>query len=55
MDLQGTQSMVLAHGNAQIRLGTPPVVLKIHFSILPLCGLQLPLRKAFVLILTVEE
>jgi len=28
MDLQGMQSMVLAPGNGQIWLGTPPVVLK---------------------------
>jgi len=36
--------MVLTLGNAQIWLGTPPMVL-IYFSILPLCGLQLPLRE----------
>jgi len=28
MDLQGMQSMVLTHGNGQIWLGTPPVVLQ---------------------------
>jgi len=28
MDLQGMQGMVLALGNAQIWLGTPPIVLK---------------------------
>jgi len=28
MNLQGTQSMVLTLGNAQIWLGTPPIVLK---------------------------
>jgi len=33
-----------ALGNGQIWLGTSPVVL-IYFSILPLCRLQMPLRK----------
>ena len=39
------QSMVLTFGNGQIWLGTPPVVLQFILVILPLCGLQLPLRE----------
>jgi len=43
MDLQEMQSVVLTLGNVQICLGTPSNSLKIYFSVLPLCGLQLPL------------
>jgi len=39
------QSMVLTLGNGQTWLGTFSSSLTIYFSILPLCGLQLPLRE----------
>ena len=40
------QSMVLTIGNGQIWLGTPPVVLQFIITIIPVCGLQLPLRES---------
>jgi len=45
MDLQGTQSMVLALGNGQIWLGIPPVVLQFIFVFFHFVVLQFPLRE----------
>ena len=47
--------MVLTFGNAQIWLGTPPVVLKFVLVFLHFCSAIASLRKVFVIILTLEE
>jgi len=55
MDLQGTQSTVLTLGNAQIWLGTPPLVIKFILVFFHFWSASASSRKAFVLILTLEE